>query len=119
MKYMLLLYANPAQAPHYTPEEAQGARQGWFDVVAEMKAAGVYLTNDGLSPAAEARTVRVHNGKVVNTDGPIAKTGEHLSGYFMLDCKDFDEAVDWAAKLPYAKNGGSIEVRPVVSYSQS
>ncbi len=117
MKCMLLLYANPSQAPHYTPEEAQAARQGWYDFLAEMKKAGVYITNDGLSPVAMARTVRVKNGKAVTTDGPFSKTEEHLGGYFMLDCKDLDEAISWAAKIPYAKNGGSIEVRPVVSYS--
>ena len=116
MKYMLLLYANTSQAPHYTPEEAQVAMRGWYDAVAEMKKAGVYLTNDGFSPVAEARTVRVRNDKAVITDGPFATMEEQLTGYIMLDCKDLDEALRWAAKTPGAKYG-SVEVRPVASYS--
>ncbi len=116
MKYMLLSYANPSQAPHYTPEEAQAAWQGWFDVVAEMKAAGAYLTNDGLS--AEARTVRVRDNKTLTADKPLAETEEQLTGYFMLDCKDLNEAISWAAKTPGAKYG-SVEVRAVSAYSKS
>ena len=121
MKYMLLNYANPSQAPNYTPEEAQAAWQGWTDVVAEMKAAGVYVTNDGLSAAAEARTVRVRDNKTLTAEGPFAKTEEQLTGYFMIDCKmidckDLDEAIRWAAKTPGAQYG-SVEVHPVVSYS--
>lgn len=118
MKYMLLNYASPSQAPNYTPEEAQAAWQGWTDVVAEMKAAGVYVTNDGLSAAAEARTVRVRDNKTLTAEGSFAKTEEQLTGYFMLDCKDLDEAIRWAAKTPSAKYG-SVEVHPVVSYSHS
>lgn len=116
MKYILLLY-NPAQAPRYTPEEAKANRQGWFDVLAEMKTAGVFLAYDGLAPVADAKTVRVRNGQTMTSDGPFAKTDDDLGAYFMLDCKDIGEAISWAAKLPYAQNGGSVEVRPVVSYS--
>ncbi len=117
MKYMLLLYGNTSQAPHYTPEEARAARQGWFDLQADMKAAGVYLSNYGLSPVTDATTVRVRNGETVTTDGPFAETPEQLGGYFMLDCKDLDEAIGWAAKIPYVKYG-SIEIRPVITYTK-
>src|SRR5258708_161928 len=115
---MLLLYANPADAPHYTPEQAQAGRQGWFTLLDEMKAAGVYLHNYGLVPVTDAKTIRVRNGKPVVTDGPFAETQEHLGGYFMLECKDLDEALGWAAKIPYARDGGMIEIRPVIAYTQ-
>lgn len=115
MKYMLLLYAEMSQAPKYTPEQAQVARQSWFTLLDEMKAAGVYLHNYGLAPVADARTVRVRNDKTVTSNGPFAETQEQLGGYFMLECKDSDEAIHWAAKIPYA-TGGSIEVRPVITY---
>ncbi|GHO71432.1 hypothetical protein KSC_103240 [Ktedonobacter sp. SOSP1-52] len=117
MKYMLLLYGNTSQPPNYTPEEARAAMQGWFDLVAEMKAAQVYLSNDGLSPVTNATTVRVRNGETVTTDGPFAETPEQLGGYFLLDCKNLDEAVGWAAKIPYAMFG-SVEIRPVITYTQ-
>jgi hypothetical protein len=116
MKYMLLQYGNASQAPRYTPEEARAARQSWFDLLAEMKAAQVYLENYGLAPVTDATTVRVRNGETVANKGPFADTDEQLGGYFLLDCKDLDEAMGWAAKIPYAK-AGSIEVRPVISYT--
>jgi len=117
MKFALLLYADLSLAPQYTAEERAVAQQSWFTLVNEMKAAGVYVENYGYSPVTRARTVRVRNGKTVTTDGPVAETTEDLNGYFLLDCKDMDEAIGWAAKIPYA-NGGSIEVRPVIAYTE-
>jgi hypothetical protein len=115
MKYTLLLYGNAAQAPHYTREEATAARQSWFEVLEEMKAAQVYLFNYGLATETAATTVRVRDFETVTTAGPVAETPEHLEGYFMLDCKDLDEAIGWAAKIPYAQ-GGSIEVRSAIAW---
>jgi hypothetical protein len=112
MKYMLLIYSNTFEAPQYTPEEQQAAVQAWGAFATEAKAAGVLVSNDGLCPVSDATTVRVRNGKTLTSDGPFAETHEQLGGYFMLDCKDLDEAIGWAAKLPGAKYG-SIEVRPV------
>jgi len=112
MKYMLLMYwdqSQPMQAP--TPETQQAEAKVWFDYLKEVKAAGVLLDNNGLSPAANATTVRVRNGKTLTADGPFAETHEQLGGYFILECKDLDEAIGWAAKIPAATNG-SIEVRP-------
>jgi len=117
MKFALLLYADLSQAPQYTAEERTVAQDSWFTLVDEMKAAGVYVENYGYSHVTKARTVRVRNGKTVTTDGPVAETTEDLNGYFLLDCKDMDEAIGWAAKIPYA-NGGSIEVRPVIAYAE-
>jgi hypothetical protein len=117
MKFALLLYADLSQAPQYTPEERAVAQQSWFTLVDEMKATGVYVENYGYSPVAKAKTVRIRNGKTVTTDGPVVETTEDLNGYFLLDCKDIDEAIGWAAKSPYA-SGGSIEVRPVIAYTE-
>ena len=116
MKYMLLLYGKQSQAPQYSPEEAAVARQSWFTLVDEMKAAGVYDHNYGLVPVSKATTVRVRDGKITTSQGPFAEAPEDFSGYFMIDCNNLDEAIGWAAKIPYA-TGGSIEVRPVASYT--
>jgi hypothetical protein len=114
MKYMLLLYANESVELN-TPEEQQAvAPEVWFALMGEMKAAGVLLSNNGLSPVANATTVRVREGKTLITDGPFAETHEQLGGFFLLDCKDLDEALRWAEKIPHAKYG-SVEVRPLWS----
>jgi hypothetical protein len=114
MKYMLLLYANESAVPE-TPEEQQAvAPEVWYALMQEMKAAGVLVSNDGLAPIATATTVRVREGKTLITDGPFAETHEQLGGFFLLECKDLDEALRWAEKIPHAKYG-SVEVRPLWS----
>ena len=117
MKYMLLMYGNQAAMPTYTPEEQQAAVQEWYSLIAEMKAAGAFIDTNGLSPVADATSVRVRNGKTLIADGPFAETHEQMAGYYLLDCKDLDEALEWAAKIPSAK-WGTIEVRPLWSGAQ-
>ena len=118
MKYMLLIYANASEAPEFTPEEYQAGVQVWFAFRTEAEAAGVLVSNNGLYPVVDATTARVRNGKTLTTDGPFAETHEQLGGYFMLDCQDLDAALGWAAKMPGAKYG-SVEVRPVATYTQA
>jgi hypothetical protein len=114
MKYMLLMYANES-VELKTPEQQQAvAPPVWFALMDEMKASGVLLSNNGLSPVANATTVRVREGKTLITDGPFAETHEQLGGFFLLECKDLDEALRWAEKIPHAKYG-SVEVRPLWS----
>ena len=115
MKYMLLMYANEESAVPNTPEAQQAvAPQAWFALMDEMKTAGVLLSNNGLSPVANATTVRIREGKTLITDGPFAETHEQLGGFFLLECTDLDEALRWAEKIPHAKYG-SVEVRPLWS----
>lgn len=116
MKYMLLMYANESDAPQ-TSDQHQTAAQAWQSFGEQAKAAGVLLSNNGLSPIADATTVRVRHDKTLITDGPFAETHEQLGGYYLLDCKDLDEALYWAEKIPAAKYG-SIEVRPLNQWSQ-
>jgi hypothetical protein len=75
------------------------------------------VSNHGLQPVTDATTVRIRNGKTLTIDGPFAETHEQLGGYYLLDCKDIDEVIGWAAKIPAAKYG-SIEVRPLNAWSQ-
>ena len=112
MKYMLLMYAGESIGSKFTPEEGQAVAQAWYAYMKEAEAAGVLLANNGLLPVSNATTVRVRDGKTLTTDGPFAETHEQLGGFSMLECKDLDEAIGWAAKIPTAKNG-SIEIRPL------
>ncbi len=79
-------------------------------VIEETSRRGIYRGADPLEPTSSAKTVRVQNGKVLLTDGPFAETKEQLGGYFILDCKDLDEALEWAAKIPVGCGGsGCVE----------
>ena len=73
---------------------------------------GVLQGGERLRPTADATTVRVREGEVLSTDGPFAETKEQLAGYFLVDCKNLDEAIEVAALIPGAKSG-SVEVRPI------
>jgi len=118
MKYMLLIYWNPSEMPAYTPEEQQANAKVWSALTTEVQSAGVLVANDGLSPVGDAKTLRIRNGKTLSADGPFAETHEHLGGYYMLDCKNMDEAMSWAAKIPTVEFG-SVEVRPLNIYTQA
>lgn len=112
MKYLLLMYASESNFP--PPEEIQADVSAWNALLKESKEAGVLISTNGVAPGSSATTVRLRDGKTLLTDGPFAETHEQLGGYFLLDCKDLDEAIRWAEKIPTVKYG-SIEVRPLWS----
>lgn len=111
MKYMALIYGPPLPPNFSLPPE--GAKL-WMDYTQAAQDAGVYVAGDQLEATSFATTVSVREGKRVVTDGPFAETKEVLGGYYLFDCENLDEALDWAAKCPAAYMGGKIEVRPVV-----
>ena len=110
MKYMLLMYASETGEPD-SAEEQQAAQDTWFTLLQEMQAAGVLESTGGL-PAGNATTIRVRDGKTLTTDGPFIETHEQLGGYFLLNCDNLDEAIAWAARIPFAHDG-AIELRPL------
>jgi hypothetical protein len=76
------------------------------------------LGGEGLEPTQTATSVRVRGGERVVTDGPFAETKEQLGGFYLLECKDLDEAIAWAEQIPAAKNG-TVEIRPILTYDAS
>jgi hypothetical protein len=78
---------------------------------------GIMLGGNALEAVSTATSVRVRNGQSELTDGPFAETKEQLGGYYLMECKDLDEALEWAAKIPSARYG-TIEVRPVMVFEQ-
>ena len=118
MKYLLMIYTNEA-ADMARPEAEQHAEYAaYFKYTEDIKQANVYVAGEALHPTSTATTVRVRDGKVTTTDGPFAETREQLGGFYVLECKNLDEAIEWGAKLPSARQG-SIEIRPLVDFSQA
>lgn len=116
MKYMFLIYGSEAAANSRPEAEGQAEMAAYFAFNDEARKAGVYVEADALMPIATATTVRVQNGATLTTDGPFAETREQLGGYYILDCKDLDEAIAWAQKIPGAHTG-SVEIRPIVVFN--
>jgi hypothetical protein len=112
LQYACLIY-EPPESVNATPEQNQQIFNEYFKFTEDVQKAGTMKGGAPLQPTATATTVRVRDGKRMVTDGPFAETKEWLSGFYLLDCKSLDEALDWAAKIPGAKYG-SIEVRPLM-----
>jgi hypothetical protein len=115
MRYMLLIYTDEKAREGRSPEDENRAATEIWAMIDETTRLGIFRAAEPLHPTVTASTVRKQNGTVMITDGPFAETKEHLAGYFILDCKDLDEALEWAAKIPISCGGGtgSIEVRPI------
>ena len=94
MQYLLLLYDNEKRAEGYGEEEMEK----WFAITNEMDAAGKMVGGEALQPTETATTVRMTGSKVITTDGPFAETKEQLGGYYIIEAKDLDEAIEWAQK---------------------
>jgi hypothetical protein len=114
MRYMMLVYSTEPPDGLST-EEADQIRAGHWQVMNEATQKGVLQGAEPLAPTTTATTVRVQQGKTLVTDGPFAETKEHLAGYYIFECENLDEAIDWAAKIPTRCSGGDgcIEIRPL------
>ena len=117
-KFLLTIYGDEAAQGQASPEEIQKVAQAYTDVTDEMRSSGVFAAGEGIEPTPAAKTVRVREGKTMTSDGPFAETKEQLNGFYLLETKDQDEAIAWAAKIPGAA-GGSVEVRPVLTYPEA
>jgi len=120
MRYMLLVYTQEKEVEKASREEMGKVFAGHSAVQEETKRRGIFRAADPLKFTSTATTVRVQDGKAMVTDGPFAETKEQLGGYYILDCADLDEALEWAAKIPTGCGGatGCVEVRPIHEFSR-
>ena len=112
MRYALLICTDESQMEAASPEESAASAAAYLAWGEEMGGRGVLQGGERLRPTTDATTVRVVDGEVLASDGPFAETKEQIGGFFVVDCKDLDEAIDVASKIPGAQHG-SIEVRPI------
>ena len=112
MKYMCLICTEESYYGRLSEEEMGGLMAAYGDFHQAAVEAGVYCESYRLQPTSTATSVRVRDGETLTTDGPYADTKEACGGYYILECKDLDEAIEWAAKIP-SSSYGTIEVRPV------
>jgi hypothetical protein len=117
MKYLCLIYESEKSWENVSPAEGEAIMNEYFAFTSDIQKNGKYIAGEALQPTQTATTVRVRNGKVSTTDGPFAETKEQLGGFYMIDAKDLNEAIQVAARIPAARSG-AIEVRPVVDFSQ-
>jgi hypothetical protein len=117
VRYLLLIYGPEWDPSGLSPEESEASMNEWTDYTVDLLKRGVSEGADALEPTSTATTVRVRDGETLATDGPFAETNEVLGGYYVLNCKDLDEAIEIAARCPGARTG-SIELRPITDFGE-
>lgn len=112
MEYLALIHADQSVWETMTDAERDAAYELYGEFAEAARAAGVLVGGEELTSTASATTIRVRDEQRLVTDGPYAEVKEALGGFFILDCPSFDDALDWAARIPAAEHG-AVEVRPV------
>jgi hypothetical protein len=118
MKYMLAIIAPEGGMEDVSPEEMKAGLERWAAMDRTLIDAGAFIAGDGLHPTSTASTVRVgENGEKLVTDGPFAETKEQLGGFYLIECENLDQALEWAHKVPL-QGPGAVEVRPVMDFAE-
>ena len=112
MRYLLLIHGSETEEARMTEAQVGEMMAAYGTFTEELGKAGKLRDAARLQPTSTATTVRVRGGDRVTTDGPFAETKEQLGGYYLIEAKDLDEAIEWAAKIPSARYG-CVEVRPI------
>ncbi len=118
MQYLLLIYQSEAEFAKLSDAERAAIYQGYGPFTQSIVQSGHMRSGAGLQPVTTATTVRVRGGKTLTTDGPFAETKEQLSGFYLIEAKDVDEAIGIAVRIPSARLG-SVEVRPTIAAPSS
>jgi hypothetical protein len=118
MKYLCLIYDDEKTFETMPKAESDAMMVEYFAFTEGIKGSGHYLGGNALQPVQAATTVRVRNGKLSTTDGPFAETKEQLGGYYLIEARDLNDAIQVASKIPSARIG-SIEVRPIMEFPQA
>jgi hypothetical protein len=113
VKYLYLLYADESKMPHPGTPAFDAQNEAFNSYFAEIDGKGMFKAGDPVQPSKTSKTVRARNGATQAESGPFVKSGDQLVGFYVIEAKDLDEAVKYAAKCPAAQ-GGAVEVRPIV-----
>ena len=117
MKYICLSYLGPTTWETMSEIERKGSMDEFFAYDAELRKNGHVIGGEGLQSARNAATLRFQNGKVAVTDGPYAETKEQLAGFFILEARDLNHAIQLMSKHPVVR-GGPIEIRPAADHTE-
>jgi hypothetical protein len=115
MQYLCLIYDDERQWEKMPPAESEKIIGEFHAYTESIRKSGHYVGGNALQPTHTATTVRVRQGRLATTDGPFAETKEQLGGYYLVQARDLNEAIQLAARIPGARLG-SVEVRPIMEF---
>jgi hypothetical protein len=117
MKYLCLIYHDETKVGSMPQDTADAFMQEYFSFTDAIRQSGHYLGGNALQPVSTATTVRVRNGRTSTTDGPFAETKEQLGGFYLIEARDLNDAIQVAARIPSARLG-CVEVRPIMEFDR-
>ena len=117
MRYLCLIYDDEQKIAGMSKSESDAFMGEYFEFTESIRKSGHYLGGEALQPVQTATTVRVRNGKASTTDGPFAETKEQLGGYYLINARDLNDAIQVASRIPSARLG-SVEIRPIMEFDQ-
>ena len=116
MRYLCLIYDEEKKMATMSKGEQDAFMGEYFAFTEDIKKSGHYIGGEALQPVGTATTVRMRSGKLSTTDGPFAETKEQLGGYYLINAKDLNDALQVASRIPSAKTG-IVEVRPIQEFN--
>jgi hypothetical protein len=116
MRYLCLIYDEETKMATMSKGEQDAFMGEYFAFTEDIKKSGHYIGGEALQPVGTATTVRMRSGKMSTTDGPFAETKEQLGGYYLINAKDLNDALQVASRIPSAKTG-TVEVRPIQEFN--
>jgi hypothetical protein len=117
MRYLCIIYDEEKKMAAMPKSESDAFMGEYFAFTEDIKKSGHYIGGEALQPVHTATTVRIRNGKLSTTDGPFAETKEQLGGFYLINAKDLNDAIQVASRIPSARFG-SVEVRPIMEFDQ-
>ncbi len=117
MKYLCLIYDDEAKIASMPKKESDAFLGEYFAFSDDIRRTGHYVAGEALHPVQSATTLRIRNGKLSTSDGPFAETREQLGGFYLVEARDLNDAIQVAARIPSARTG-SVEVRPIMELPQ-
>ncbi len=118
MKYLCLIYDEEQKLRAMSQSELEALMGEYFAFTDGIRKSGHYLGGEALQSVTTASTVRIRSGKLSTTDGPFAETKEQLGGYYLIDARDLNDAIQVAGRIPAARLG-SVEIRPIMEFDAS
>jgi hypothetical protein len=112
VKYLCLIYDNESTWAGMSKADGDAIMGEYYGFTEDIKKSGHYIGGEALKPVNSATTIRMRNGRLSTTDGPFAETKEQLGGYYLIEAKDLNDAIQVASRIPTARTG-SVEIRPV------
>jgi hypothetical protein len=116
MKYLCLIYDEEKKLAGMPKSDSDAFMGEYFAYTEGIKKSGHYLGGNALQPVSTATSIRVRNGKLATTDGPFAETNEQLGGYYLIEARDLNDAIQVASRIPSARIG-TVEVRPIMEFN--